>query len=139
MQVKLDLIPEICPLPTVDHHCCCKGILVPKNAQIATSFTPCSIICVNFLRHTQKCSCQEVQKLYSTKFSHHMHQRQTDQCELITRRSQTLAQRLVFAGTKKSFTWVWKDKLPIKKESTLLPNWYFWTTYLSHESLKKPD
>ena len=61
----------------------------------------------------------------TTKFSHRMHQRQTDQCELITRRSQTLAQRLVFAGTKKSFTWVWKDKLPIKKASCSQIGKYF--------------
>ena len=96
--------------------------MVPKNAQIATSFTPCSIICVNFLRHTQKCSCQEVQKLYSTKFSHHMHQRQTDQCELITRRSQAVVfacaytknfglgrwencQKVAFCGLEKQVGW----------------------------------
>ena len=56
MQIKDQFDPGNMPIAAhcVDYHCCCKGILVPKNAQIATSFTPCSIICVNFLR-PQKC------------------------------------------------------------------------------------
>ena len=55
----------------------------------------------------------------TTKFSHRMHQRQTDQCELITRRSQTLAQRLVFAGTKKKFHMGLEGQITHKKRKPL--------------------
>ena len=74
----------------------------------------------------------------TTKFSHRMHQRQTDQCELITRRSQTLAQRLVFAGTKKKFHMGLEGQITNKK-GILFPNWQIFLDSLSNGSLKKPD
>ena len=75
---------------------------------------------------TQKCLPRGAK---TTKFSHlRMHQRQTDQCELITRRSQDLlACLLVFVGVQKNL----EEQDRIKVGDEVYQSWHYHSTLVN--------